>query len=43
MLDLQLNLVRAGYGFNKTAIFELKKMKQLKILINYAGGLKKRI
>jgi len=34
------NLVRAGYGFNKKAIFELKEDETINDLINYAGGLK---
>ena len=34
------NLVRAGYGFNKEAIFELKEDETINDLINYAGGLK---
>ena len=33
------NLVRAGYGFNELAIFELKVGETLNDLINYAGGL----
>lgn len=36
-----LNLVRAGYGFNKTAIFELKQDETIEDLLKYAGGLKK--
>jgi protein involved in polysaccharide export with SLBB domain len=36
-----INLVRAGYGFNKTAIFELKKNETLADLLKFAGGLKK--
>ena len=35
-----VNLVRAGYGFNKTAVFELKKDETIKDLEKYAGGLK---
>ena len=35
------NLVRAGYGFNKTAIFELTEDETIKDLVRYAGGLKK--
>jgi protein involved in polysaccharide export with SLBB domain len=34
------NLVRAGYGFNNTAIFELKKNETFDDLAKYAGGLK---
>ena len=34
------NLVRAGYGFNKVAVFEMKDGETIKDLINYAGGLK---
>jgi protein involved in polysaccharide export with SLBB domain len=35
------NLVRAGYGFNKTAIFELTEDETIKDLVRYSGGLKK--
>jgi len=35
------NLVRAGYGFNKTAVFELKQNETFNDLAKYAGGLKK--
>ena len=35
------NLVRAGYGFNKTAIFELTEDETIKDLVRFAGGLKK--
>lgn len=34
------NLVRAGYGFNNTAVFELKKNETFNDLAKYAGGLK---
>ncbi len=34
------NLVRAGYGFNKVAVFEMKDGETINDLINYAGGLK---
>jgi protein involved in polysaccharide export with SLBB domain len=34
-----MNLVRAGYGFNNTAIFELKQNETIDDLIKYAGGL----
>ena len=34
------NLVRAGYGFNNTAVFEMLDGETLNDLINYAGGLK---
>ena len=34
------NLVRAGYGFNKTAIFELKNSETIQDLIYFSGGLK---
>ena len=34
------NLVRAGYGFNKTAVFELKPNETFNHLAKYAGGLK---
>jgi polysaccharide biosynthesis/export protein len=34
------NLVRAGYGFNNTAVFELKKNETFDDLAKYAGGLK---
>jgi protein involved in polysaccharide export with SLBB domain len=34
------NLVRAGYGFNNVAVFELKDNETIKDLIKYAGGLK---
>jgi len=37
------NLVRAGYGFNKTAIFELKEDETIDDLSKYAGGLKKEV
>jgi protein involved in polysaccharide export with SLBB domain len=33
------NLVRAGYGFNNTAVFELKQKETLADLTKYAGGL----
>jgi polysaccharide export outer membrane protein len=33
------NLVRAGYGFNNTAIFELKENETFDDLIKFAGGL----
>jgi polysaccharide biosynthesis/export protein len=33
------NLVRAGYGFNNTAVFELKQEETLDDLTKYAGGL----
>ena len=33
------NLVRAGYGFNNVALFEMKDGETIKDLINYAGGL----
>jgi protein involved in polysaccharide export with SLBB domain len=35
-----VNLVRAGYGFNRSAIFELKEDETIEDLIRYAGGLK---
>jgi protein involved in polysaccharide export with SLBB domain len=35
------NLVRAGYGFNNTAVFELKQKETFVDLVKYAGGLKK--
>ncbi len=34
------NLVRAGYGFNNVAVYELKKDETIFDLVNYAGGLK---
>lgn len=34
------NLVRAGYGFNNTAVFELKDNETIGDLVNFAGGLK---
>jgi protein involved in polysaccharide export with SLBB domain len=34
------HLVRAGYGFNNTAIFELKNNETIADLIKYSGGLK---
>tara|TARA_B100000579_G_scaffold324280_1_gene274041 strand:- start:2368 stop:4170 length:1803 start_codon:yes stop_codon:yes gene_type:complete len=34
------NLVRAGYGFNNVAIYELTEDETIDDLINYAGGLK---
>ncbi len=34
------NLVRAGYGFNKVAVFEMQDGETINDLINYAGGLK---
>lgn len=34
------NLVRAGYGFNNIAVFEMLDGETLKDLIDYAGGLK---
>mgnify|MGYP001183123374 CR=1 FL=1 len=34
------NLVRAGYGFNNVATFELKEGETINDLIKYAGGLK---
>jgi protein involved in polysaccharide export with SLBB domain len=33
------NLVRAGYGFNKVAVFELIEDESLNDLVEYAGGL----
>ena len=35
-----VNLVRAGYGFNRSAIFELKEEETIEDLVRYAGGLK---
>jgi protein involved in polysaccharide export with SLBB domain len=35
-----VNLVRAGYGFNRSAIFELKEDETIEDLVRYAGGLK---
>ena len=35
-----INLVRAGYGFNRNAIFELKQDETIEDLLKYAGGLK---
>ena len=35
-----VNLVRAGYGFNRSAIFELKEDETIEDLVTYAGGLK---
>ena len=35
------NLVRAGYGFNNAAIFELNDGEKIEDLIKFAGGLKK--
>jgi len=34
------NLVRAGYGFNNVAVFEMKNNETIEDLIRYAGGLK---
>jgi protein involved in polysaccharide export with SLBB domain len=34
------NLVRAGYGFNKTSVFELKENETIEDLVRFAGGLK---
>ncbi len=34
------NLVRAGYGFNNIAVYELKDDEKLSDLIKFAGGLK---
>lgn len=34
------NLVRAGYGFNSTAVFEMTDGETINDLIDYAGGLK---
>jgi protein involved in polysaccharide export with SLBB domain len=34
------NLVRAGYGFNNTAVFELKQNETFNDLAKYAGGFK---
>ena len=34
------NLVRAGYGFNNTAVFEMLDNETIRDLVNYAGGLK---
>ncbi len=34
------NLVRAGYGFNNTAVFEMKDDETVYDLISFAGGLK---
>ena len=33
------NLVRAGYGLNRTAVFEMKDGETVQDLINFAGGL----
>ena len=35
-----INLVRAGYGFNRNAIFELKQDETIEDLLKFAGGLK---
>ena len=35
-----VNLVRAGYGFNRSSIFELKEEETIEDLVRYAGGLK---
>ena len=37
------NLVRAGYGFNNAAIFELNDGEKIADLIKFAGGLKKEV
>ena len=37
------NLVRAGYGFNNVAIFELKNGEKLSDLIRFSGGLKNEV
>ena len=37
------NLVRAGYGFNNVALFELKDGEKLSDLIRFAGGLKNEV
>ena len=34
------NLVRAGYGFNNTAVFEMLEGETIEDLVHYAGGLK---
>tara|TARA_B100000963_G_scaffold348380_1_gene355889 strand:+ start:4102 stop:5919 length:1818 start_codon:yes stop_codon:yes gene_type:complete len=34
------NLVRAGYGFNNTAVFEMLENETIEDLVSYAGGLK---
>jgi protein involved in polysaccharide export with SLBB domain len=36
-----LNLVRAGYGFNKIAMFELEENETIEDLIKFAGGIQK--
>ena len=37
------NLVRAGYGFNNVAMFEIKEGEKLTDLMRFAGGLKKEV
>jgi protein involved in polysaccharide export with SLBB domain len=37
------NLVRAGYGFNNTAVFELKDNETISDLVRYAGGINKEV
>jgi protein involved in polysaccharide export with SLBB domain len=39
-VESAINLVRAGYGFNRTAIFELKQDETIDDLLKYAGGLR---
>ena len=34
----QFGLVRAGYGFNNIAVYELKDDEKLSDLIKFAGG-----
>jgi protein involved in polysaccharide export with SLBB domain len=38
-----INLVRAGYGFNRNAIFELKQDETIEDLLKFAGGLKNEV
>ena len=33
------NLVRAGYGFNEIAVFEMKDDETIQDLIRFSGGL----
>jgi len=34
------NLVRAGYGFNNTAVFEMRDNETIQDLLNFSGGMK---
>lgn len=39
-IEASKNLVRAGYGFNETAVFEMRDDETIENLIEFSGGLK---